>query len=75
MSTSSKQIEQVITDLGGMKESHKRWAEYFEADLEVEKEYVATGEWDDAKTHREYVAKYERIIDLIKQLDIERKRE
>jgi len=74
MSVSFKQIEQVITDLEDMKESHELWANKFEANPEDEKKYVATGEWDDAKTHRGYIAKYECIIGLIKQLDIERRK-
>jgi len=73
MSISLKQIEQAIADLEVMKESHELWAKLFGADPETEKEYVDTGEWDNAKTHRKYVVKYECIIDLIKQLWGERK--
>ena len=32
--------------------THTNWAAWFEANPDKEAEYVATGEWDDAKEHR-----------------------
>lgn len=45
-----------------MQLTHIHWAEYFEANPEKEKEYVATGEWDNAKEHRRIVKIYDEVL-------------
>ena len=50
-------------------ESHIGWAEYFEENPEIEKEYVATDEWDSAERHREFADQYQRTIDYIKNFE------
>jgi hypothetical protein len=47
---------------------HEEWAEYFEKYPEYETDYVATGEWDDAKTQRQIAAKYKRIVSFLQSL-------
>ncbi len=47
---------------------HVQWAEHFERNPEIEKEKVATGEWDTAKKHRELAREYDQVISLINKL-------
>ena len=61
-------IDRVTGFLVANGETHKRWAEYFEANPEVEAEYVAMGTWDDAKEHRRLEAGYREAVTLIQSL-------
>ena len=63
-----EKIKKVIKDVKWMKDIHRQWAEYFEKNPEIEKEYVATGEWDSAKEHRELMADYDNILNVIEFL-------
>ena len=47
--------------------AHNSWVKCFEANPEEEARYVATGEWDSAKKHREYTDTYQKIIEYIKE--------
>ena len=61
-------IKEAISDVEYMKESHICWAEYFEENPEIEKKYVSTGDWDNAHTHREYVKKYDNILEILNSI-------
>jgi len=54
-----------IADMREARISHVHWAEHFEAHPEEESRYAQTGEWDTAEIHREWVAKYDRVINLL----------
>jgi hypothetical protein len=47
------------------RDTHLHWAEHFEAHPELEMEYVASGEWDSAETHRKWEAIYNDVITLL----------
>ena len=68
MSNLKADVQESIDNVNAMKLSHIGWAEHFKDNPDIEKEYVATGKWDSAKTHREYVMKYDKILDLLKLL-------
>ena len=57
-----KDISKAIESIRRFRETHLRWAEYFEANPDVEKEYVDTGEWDSAKEHREIIETYDVVL-------------
>lgn len=61
-------VLQSIADMEWMRKSHVDWAEYFEKHPDIEKEYVATGEWSSAAQHRDIIAKYDNVIQLLKTL-------
>ena len=61
-----KDVRKSIKNVKAMRHSHVFWAEYFEANPDVEKEYVATGEWDNAKEHRNLIDQYDKILDILK---------
>lgn len=60
-----EQIVQAITDIQEARLSHLHWAEHFEAHPEAEKQYESTGEWDNAKVHREWVEKYDNVLAIL----------
>ena len=45
--------------------SHRQWAEHFEKHPEVERQYVASGEWDNKETHREYEEAYREVLAIL----------
>ena len=59
---------EVLAFLRANRETHRKWAEYFEAYPDKEAEYVATGEWDGAAEQRRLEAGYTRAIDLLQRL-------
>jgi len=60
-----KEIEIAIKDMKEFQKTHIEWAEFFEENPAVEEKYVATGEWDTAKKHREIAIKYDKIIKIL----------
>ncbi len=62
MAITKKDILESVADVREMRSSHKRWAIFFEKYPDKEREYVKIGKWDTAKVHREYMAKYDRIL-------------
>ena len=60
-------IKQAIIDMEEDRKSHADWAKYFEQHPEIEAQYMKTGEWDDAKIHRKWVEKYDRVLLLLKE--------
>jgi len=58
-------VEYIISELEKYKQTHIAWAEYFEQHPEIEKEYLATGEWDTAKEHRRIASVYDDTINYI----------
>ena len=68
MSEHKSHIQESIDDLNFMKESHAQWAEYFEDNPNIEKEYVDSGEWDTAEEHRNLVSKYDKVLDILKNI-------
>lgn len=66
-----KNIQELINSINEMKRAHLEWAEYFEANPDIEKQYVATGEWADAKKHRDYVNQYDKILNILNSLEAE----
>lgn len=63
---SVEEVEQIVRDLRMLRESHVGWAEHFEAHPELEKQYIETGEWDDAIEHRRIIGVYDRVIVALK---------
>ena len=61
-----KDVQEAINNINIMKQSHISWAEFFEANPNIEKEYVLTGEWDTAKEHRNIINQYNKILDILK---------
>lgn len=59
-------VSKAIADMEMMRKTHVDWAEHFERHPEVEAQYVATGEWDDAKEHRRLVSMYDNVISCLK---------
>ena len=69
MTTSAlKDLQESIDDIVAMRRSHINWAKYFEANPDIEKEYIATGKWDSAKKHRDYVKKYDKVLIYLNSL-------
>lgn len=60
-------IDYLIGEIERYKQSHIVWADYFEKNPEIEKEYTSTGEWDDAKEHRHIIAVYDEVIDRLRK--------
>lgn len=60
-----EQIVHAITDIQEARLSHLHWAEHFEAHPEAEKQYESTGEWDNAKVHREWIEKYDNVLAIL----------
>lgn len=58
-----------IADMEFMRRTHLQWAEHFERHPEIERQYVATGDWDDAAEHRRIVAKYDRVLGILRSLE------
>jgi hypothetical protein len=63
------EVQQAVSDIQAMRQTHVDWAEHFEKHPEIEKQYLATGEWDDAKEHRRIIASYDRVIRLLGQIN------
>lgn len=59
---------EAIAFLRDCQRTHREWAEYFERDPEEEAVMCATGEWDDAATHRKIERQYEEAILIFEQL-------
>jgi hypothetical protein len=55
-------LEKAISDLQHFRKTHVDWAEHFEKHPELEQQYIAKGEWDDAKEHRRIVACYDNVL-------------
>jgi len=68
LSLSKNDVIQAINTLKNMSKTHKLWAKYFEFNPEIEKRYVDSGEWHDAKTHRDFVKKYNHIINVLEKV-------
>ena len=64
------EIKKAIKDIRHMQQIHIGWAERFEADPDVEREYVETGEWDTAEAHRNIIKNYDRVLRLLAYLKI-----
>lgn len=62
------ELEQAIADIQEARLTHVHWAEHFERHPEAEKDYIETGEWDSAKIHREWEAKYDRVLIMLERL-------
>jgi len=60
--------KKVIRFLKDVIVNHEYWAWRFKKYPKLEKKYVATGEWDDAKMQRKHVKRYKQIISYIKKL-------
>lgn len=58
-------IEQAIIDIKHFSQTHVDWAEHFEKNPEIEKEYLKTGEWSSAIQHREIVEKYDNVLKIL----------
>jgi hypothetical protein len=65
-STSAMHTKKVIQMMETALVSHQQWAEHFEKYPEIERNYVNSGEWDDAKTHREYVEAYRCVLNKLR---------
>ena len=63
-----KDIQVAIRDINMMRKTHIDWAEYFEANPNIEKRYIETGEWDTSKEHRNIITKYDNVLDILNQL-------
>lgn len=63
-----ERVEAVAEFLRANGETHRKWAEYFEAYPDLEEKYVATGEWDDAKEHRRLEAGYVEAIEMLAKI-------
>ena len=63
-----KKIRKAIKDIKAMQKTHKHWAKYFEKHSAIEKEYIATGEWDTAKEHRKIIKQYENVLNILNSI-------
>ena len=61
-------IKESINIINAMKETHLNWAEYFEDNPDIEKEYIATGNWDSAEKHRKIIKQYDKILSVLESL-------
>uniref|UniRef100_A0A6M3IXS5 Uncharacterized protein n=1 Tax=viral metagenome TaxID=1070528 RepID=A0A6M3IXS5_9ZZZZ len=61
-------IKIAINDIEKMRRTHIQWAEYFEKYPDIEKKYIETGEWDNAKEHRNLVKQYDNVLNILKFL-------
>ena len=61
-------IQGSIDNINAMKKTHLKWAEYFEANPNIEQEYIETGEWDTAEQHRNYINQYDKVLKILKSL-------
>jgi hypothetical protein len=61
-------VTKAITDIECFRQSHVAWAEYFEKNPELEREYVSRGIWDDAAEHRRIVDCYDNVLAILRSL-------
>ena len=61
-------IQESIDDISKMKTTHIEWAEYFEAHPDIEKGYIASGEWDTAEEHRNIIKQYDKVLCILNSL-------
>lgn len=59
---------EIVAFLTANGETHRKWADFMEANPEQEARYVATGDWDNAKEHRRLQAGYEFAVMRFKEL-------
>jgi len=64
-------IQKAINNINVMKNTHICWAEYFEANPDIEKEYIDTGVWDGAKEHRNIINQYNEVLDILEKINKE----
>lgn len=64
-------IEAAIVFLKDCQRTHRKWAEYFKSNPEIEKEMVSSGQWEDAKAHRKLEQQYEEVIQIIANQSLE----
>lgn len=57
---------QAVIDMEWMRKTHTDWAAYFERYPDLEAQYVASGDWDDAKEHRRIAAMYDNAIECLR---------
>lgn len=68
MTVTKKGIRESIKNISAMQDSHIYWAEYFEDNPDIEKEYVATGDWNTAEEHRNLINQYDRVLNILKSI-------
>ena len=59
-------IQKAISDIERFSQTHIDWANHFEAYPDIEKKKVKTGNWDTAKEHRQIVADYDNVLDILR---------
>ncbi len=58
-------VKKAIKDISKMRQTHIDWAEHFEKNPQIEKKYVATGNWDNAIKHRKIIADYDNVLKIL----------
>ena len=63
------QIEKSRQDIKSFRKTHIDWAEYFEANPDIERVYIQYRHFDSAKEHRRIVECYDEVLKLLDKLE------